>query len=265
MAPLADLLADHPLQKKLSINLEGPALAAFEETKQSLSTKTWLAHFDPHAPIFLTTGASAVGIGGSLNQTINGKAVPLGFYAQKMSLTQQRYSTFDRELLAIHRSIQHFRHLLEGRDFYVLTDHRPLQYAFIRNSAQLSPREVRQLDFISQFTTDIRYLPGPDNEVADALSRIDVDAVSLQQSNREPSEIDFDRMADEQIRDDDVRRLVSERKSSLRLRQVPYGEGTLWCDYSTGAQRPLVPRSMRKLIFKKLHHLSHPGVRASVK
>ena len=125
MAPLADLLADHPLQKKLSISLEGPALAAFEETKQSLSTKTWLAHFDPHAPIFLKSGASAVDIGGSLNQTINGKAVPLGFYAKMMSLTQQRYSTFCRELLAIHCAIQHFRHLLEGRDFYVLTDHLP--------------------------------------------------------------------------------------------------------------------------------------------
>ena len=204
-------------------------MVAFKKTRELLSTEALLVHFHPEAPVFLTTDASAVGIGGSLNQLVRGVAVPLGFFAQKLTSTQQRYSTFGRDLLAIHGSIQHFHHLLEGRDFYVLTDHKPLQYAFSRNSQQLSPREIRQLDFISQFTTDIRYLPGPENEVADALSRIEVDEISLPRptSDEVPpvAEIDFERMAFKQGQDSDLQRALTARTTGLCLRRIPASYG----------------------------------------
>ena len=46
-----------------------------------------------------------------------------------MTPAETRYSTFDRELLAVYLSIKHFRYFLEGRLFHVLTDHKPLTYA----------------------------------------------------------------------------------------------------------------------------------------
>jgi cleavage and polyadenylation specificity factor subunit 1 len=54
---------------------------------------------------------------------------PLGFFSQKLSAAESRYSMFDRELLAVHSSILHFRHLLEGRHFTVFSDHLPLAVA----------------------------------------------------------------------------------------------------------------------------------------
>jgi len=45
-----------------------------------------------------------------------------------------------------------------------------------------SPRQIRQLDFISQFTTDIHHIGGHGNPVADALSRLEANAVGVCQA-----------------------------------------------------------------------------------
>ena len=58
------------------------------------------------------------------------------------------------ELLAVYCAIRHFQHFLEAR---VLTDHKPLTHSFNSKPDRHSPRQVRQLDFISQFTTDIHH------------------------------------------------------------------------------------------------------------
>ena len=79
-----------------------------------------------------------------------------------------RYSTSDRELLAI----IHFQHFVEGHQFHVITDHKPLTFPFITLSSKLTPRQIRHLDFILQFTTDVQHIKGSDNAAADALSYI---------------------------------------------------------------------------------------------
>ncbi|BHF74000.1 hypothetical protein SprV_0401708400 [Sparganum proliferum] len=84
---------------------------------------------------------------------------------------ETRYSTFGRELLAIYLAVEHFRHFLEGLDFTVFMDHKPLTFALWSHSDKYSPREIAHLDYISQFTTDIRHINGTKNEVADMLRK----------------------------------------------------------------------------------------------
>ena len=50
------------------------------------------------------------------------------FFSKKLSPAETRYSAFDRELLAVYATIRHFRHNLEGRNFFVNADHKPLTY-----------------------------------------------------------------------------------------------------------------------------------------
>ena len=54
-------------------------------------------------------------------------------------------------------AIKHFRHFVEGRQFYITTDHKPLTFALSTKSSKLSLHQTRHLDYIAQFTTDIRY------------------------------------------------------------------------------------------------------------
>ena len=83
------------------------------------------------------------------HQNINDTWQPISF-SRKMIPAEPRYSTFDRELLAVYLAIKHFRHFLEGRQFHVLTDHNPLTYALNSCSDRYSPRQARHLDYISR-------------------------------------------------------------------------------------------------------------------
>ncbi len=92
---------------------------------------------------------------------------PLGFFSRKLTDTESHYSTFDRELLAAHAAIKHFRHFCEGRQFQLWTDHKPLVSALSCVSVSISPRQQRQLALISKFNIQMLYLPGLKNVVAD--------------------------------------------------------------------------------------------------
>ena len=116
------------------------------------------------------------GVGGALQQLVDGAWQPLAFFSKRMQPAQSRYSTFGRELLAAYLAVKHFRHHLEGRCFHILTDHRPLVFAMQAAGTSHSPRELRHLSYVAEFTTDLRFLRGADNVVADALSRATVDA-----------------------------------------------------------------------------------------
>jgi cleavage and polyadenylation specificity factor subunit 1 len=60
--------------------------------------------------------------------------------------------------------------MLQPRHFIILADHKPLSFALQQKSEKCLPRQSNHLDFISQFTTDIRHISGQEKVVADALS-----------------------------------------------------------------------------------------------
>ena len=55
----------------------------------------------------------------------------------------------------IYLAIKQFQHILEGHQFYVLADHKPLLYFVSSSPNWQSPRQIRHLNFISQFILDI--------------------------------------------------------------------------------------------------------------
>ncbi|BHF74686.1 hypothetical protein SprV_0501777300 [Sparganum proliferum] len=157
------------------------------------------------------------------------------------------------------RSVVHaFRQFIEGRDVTVFTDLQPLSFALKSMSDKLNHQEIRQLDYISQFTSDTRHVDRSVSEMAGALPRPSIAHLQLSPG------IDLAEMAAEQRRvcspcDDDV--------SELRLQDLPLttGNGTILCDVSTTSHRPFEPPSHRRKVFSSLRHLSHPGSRATNK
>ena len=236
------------------------ATTAFTSIKEALATATLLTHPKPEAPTCVMVDASNTAIGAVLQQHIGGEWCPISFFSKQLKPAETRYSTFDRELLAIYLAVKHYRHFLEGREFCIFTDHKPLTYALLSPSDRYTPRQMRHMGFISQFTTDIRHVKGKDNLAADALSRIGVNALG---DSCTPS-IDFNKLAAAQRDDPELLKLQSS-PSSLTLHDtpLPMSETTLVCDTSTGIPRPFVPAQFRHAVFDSLHSLSHPGIRAT--
>ena len=158
-------------KSNFSLKWNESANSAFIESKQILANATLLVHPDHSAPLNITCDASDFAVGGILQQYIANVWQPLSFFSKKLTPTETRYSAFDRELLAVYATIRHFRHNLEGRYFFVNTDHRLLTFVMSSVTERPSLRQTRQLAFIAEFTTDIRYVKGETNLVAYALSQ----------------------------------------------------------------------------------------------
>ena len=104
------------------------AESAFSESKQILANATLLVHPDPSAQLNITCDASDFAVGGVLQQYIDNVWQSLSLFSEKLNPAGTRYSTFDRELLAVYATIRHFRHNLEGRNFF--RKYRPQTFNF---------------------------------------------------------------------------------------------------------------------------------------
>nr|VZI16937.1 unnamed protein product [Spirometra erinaceieuropaei] len=251
--PLTSLLSG----SKRTFELTPAALTSFEQVKALLTVATLLTHFHADAPISLMVDASNVAVSAVLQQSLPDSTVPLAFFSKKLSKAETSYSTFGREL-ADYLAVRHFRHLPEGPEFTIFTDHKPPTFAMHSHSDNISPPENRHLDYISQFTSDIHHIDGSRNEVANALSRPSIAHLQLSPG------IDLAEMAAEQRR---VGSPCDEHVSGLHLQELPLttGNGTILCDVSTPSHRPFVPPSLHRKVFSSLHNLSRPRSRATDK
>ena len=257
LRPLHNLLTT--AKAKQLLTWDENTLKAFNDIKQAIADASLLTYPQADAPTNIMTDASNNAVGAVLQQEVDNAWRPIAFFSKTLKPRETRYSTFDRELLAVYLAIKHFQYFIEGRQFHVLTDHKPLVFALQSHSDRYTPRQLRHLDFISQFTSDIRHVSGTDNCVADALSRIETNAL-----HQSPPIIDFKAIAAAQQTDPELPQVQSST-SSIKLQPLPLptSDLTLLCDMSTGVPRPYIPQQFRQTVFDSLHSLSHPSIRAT--
>jgi len=126
---------------------------------------------DRARPFRLITDASDFAVGAILEQPdLLNRWHPVAYHSKSLQPPEQNYDIHDKELLAIIRALEAFRHYLEGHPepFEIWTDHNNL--AYFRTKQHLSRRQARWSLFLSQFTFTILHKPGAYNK-ADALSR----------------------------------------------------------------------------------------------
>lgn len=264
LCPMYDLITELQNSKKQKIETWSQECHVnFDEIKNRLANATFLVNPNTNCEISLTVDASNIAIGAVLEQYNGNFWEPLAYFSRKLSKTERNYSTFDRELLSIFASIKHFYYFLEAREFKIFSDHKPLANA-LKVRSEKSPRQNRQLDYISQFNANICHISGKENLVADTLSRIEYnDEISS------ISDLDIETFKIEQNKDSELKTITSNSKyrnsSKFILKEVtvPFSNDKIWCDISTPTCRPYVPLSLRKTVFEKVHSISHAGVRAS--
>jgi len=255
LTPLNDFLLGN-IKGKARVAWTPQARQAFNDSKEKLARAALLAHPGAGAELALFTDASEQSVGAALQQRCDDGWGPLAFFSKKLSPAETKYSAFDRELLAIYLAIKHFRHMLEARKFAVYTDHRPLTFAFRQRPERSTPRQFRHLDYIGQFTTDIRHVTGERNVVADALSR----------AEEIHSPMNYAALAESQEKDDELKKYV-QGESGLRLEKVeiPGTAVAVYCDATAPTPRPFLTGPFRRAAFDLIHNLAHPGIRATGK
>lgn len=258
LAPLNQILSGAKKRDMRQIEWDTNLESSFENAKKAMAEATLLHHPSIDAKLSLVTDCSNIAMGAVLQEISADGPKPLAYFSKKLTPAQCKYSTYDRELLAAYSAIQYFRYMLEARPFTLYVDHKPLTFAFQQKHDKCSPRRLRQLDFISQFTTDIRYLPGKFNAVADSLSRI--------------CEIQFSSLADLELweknqGEDEELKLILENKlkfsGNLEKMKMPDSKHFLYGTKTVNATRFYVPHSMRRKVFDEIHGLAHPGIKAT--
>ncbi len=144
---------------------------AFGELKRRLCSTPILQSPDFSLPFLVQTDASDRGVGAVLSQrSRDGGDHPVAFFSRKLLPREQRYSTVEKECLAIRLGIQSFRVYLMGRPFTVQTDHRALQW--LDRLKDTNSRLTRWSLFLQQYQFVVEHRAGTHNANADALSRM---------------------------------------------------------------------------------------------
>ena len=141
---------------------------AFDQMKALVSSNAFLAFPDHTQPFDIKTDACEYQLGSVIKQ--NG--CPIAYYSRKLNSAQCNYMTIEKELLSIVETFKEFRTILLGSVIRVHTDHKNLTHWLTEFTAQ---RVLRWRLLLEEFTPTFLYKAGPDNILADALSRVLID------------------------------------------------------------------------------------------
>jgi hypothetical protein len=174
--PLLDLT-----KKTVEWDWGKPQQEAFDKLKTLMCCSSVLTQPDFDKRFYLQTDASAYGVGTVLSQ--EGKTSPtlakrskpvlhpISYYSATFTPTERNYNIYERELLAVMKSLAHWRPYLgwTKEPFTILTNHANLQYW--KSPRDLNRRTARWHADLQEYDYQIQHIPGKMNISADALSQ----------------------------------------------------------------------------------------------
>lgn len=194
------------LKKGKKVIHDDDFVKSFETCKSVLSNEPILQYPDFSRPFILTTDASNVALGAVLSQGKIGEDLPVAFASRTLNDSERNYSTIEKELLAIVWATKYFRPYLYGRKFTIMCDHKPLQWIFSLKepNSKLTRWRLR----LEEFDYEIHYKKGKCNANADALSRIELNAID---GNEE-----IDQTLDDQLENESLIVNTGERNEKMK-------------------------------------------------
>jgi len=184
--PLTWLLKKESLAGKFVWN--GKSQQALDQLRQAFTTAPILHHFDETKPVVLEADASDLALGAVVSQYgDDGLLHPVAYYSRKFGPAELNYEIYDKELLAIVASLEHYRHMFEGlgQQITIYSDHHNLLW--FTETKIYNRRQARWAEKLSKYDFVIHFRPGTQGGKPDALSRRP-DYVS-ENSSHEPSPV----------------------------------------------------------------------------
>ncbi len=91
------------------------ATTSFEQLRSAISSSPVIIHPNPNKPFYVECDASDFAVGAVLLERMeSGNLHPVAYYSKKLLPAEMNYTVHDKELLAIVKAFEHWRHYLVG-------------------------------------------------------------------------------------------------------------------------------------------------------
>ena len=153
------------LEKDNVFHWEEQQTRSFQQIKSLMAKadNTPLRYYDKNLPVTVQADASLRGLGACLIQKQNREDQPIAFASKSLTDTVTRYANNERGLLAIIFACQWFSMYLLGRSFIA-------EMIAMKNLTNAPPHLQRMLLELQRYYVPIKYWPGNQMQLADALS-----------------------------------------------------------------------------------------------
>ena len=142
---------------------------SFQTLKTALTQKPILRLPNFEKQFALQTDASDLGLGAVLLQEHDGVNMPVMYISRKLIAAETRYSTIERECLALFWATKRLHVYLYGTEFILEIYHQPL--AFVNRANINNDRVMRWALHFQMYRYQVRIVKGSANTTADLLSR----------------------------------------------------------------------------------------------
>ena len=164
-APITDQLKG----AKKSIEWTADCEEALLQVQKLLSDKPILILPELNKAFTVQTDASNIGVAGVILQELGGKLHPVAYVSRKLLERETRYSTIEKECLAIVWTLKKLDRYLWGQKFTLQTDHKPL--TFLKSAMFKNNRILGWSLAMQGYSFEVKEIAGKDNTLADILSR----------------------------------------------------------------------------------------------
>jgi hypothetical protein len=147
-------------------------MSAFEAIRKLVVSAPILLFLNDNRPFRVEVDSFDFATGAVLSQQspTDNMWHPIAYYSKSLNAVERNYEIHDKEMLAIIRALEDWRHFLEGarHKFEIWTDHKNLEY--FRTAKKLNCRQACWSLYLSRFDFDMHHCRGCSMGKSDALS-----------------------------------------------------------------------------------------------
>ena len=254
---------------------------AFKAAKEGVASSSVLVHYNPTLPVKMAGDASAYGVGAVISHVMpDGSERPIAFASRTLTDSEKNYSQVEKEALSLVFGVKRFQNYLYGRQFTLVTDHKPLLAILGPKRgipALAAARLQRWAIILSAYRYEIEFRPTNAHSNADGLSRLPLKEESMEGMSSEPSLFNISQIRSLPVTSSQLRRasttdrilskVISYTKRGWPSRFAeplrPYwrrrDELTIESDCLLWGSRVVVPQKLREKLLEELHR-DHSGM-----
>lgn len=244
---------------------------AFNKLKAALVEIPSLGYYNPDDRTVVVADASPVGLGAVLVQTDNRGARIIAYGNKTLSECERRYCQTEKEALALVWAVEHFDIFLQGKEFELVTDHKPLETIFGPKSKPCA-RIERWVLRLQSYKYKVKYEPGKNN-IADSLSRLcKIQSPSEYRDNyvqniveqSKPAAVSLQEIIEYSRQDPEIQKIKKgiyneEWDDLVKNYKIFQSELCFYGDILLRGTKIIIPTKLRERVLRAAHE-GHPGI-----